>query len=66
MSAVKEIVEAVSHLSKKDLAAFRKWFAEFDAGVWDKQLEKDVSSGKLDRLAEEALKDLKEGRCSNL
>jgi hypothetical protein len=33
---------------------------------WDEQLEKDVQSGKLDHLADQALKDLKEGRCTEL
>ena len=33
-------------------------FAEFDAGLWDRQMEKDISAGRLDALAEEeALED---------
>lgn len=53
-------------LSLKELAAFRAWFAEFDAGVWDRQLEEDIAAGRLDQLAEEALEDLPEGRCTDL
>ncbi|MBE9107359.1 hypothetical protein IQ229_21230, partial [Nostoc cf. edaphicum LEGE 07299] len=34
---------AISQLSSEDLAAFRAWFAEFDAAAWDKQIEKDVT-----------------------
>jgi len=48
------------------LAAFRAWFAEFDAAVWDKQFEEDVAAGRLDQLAEEALRDLREERCTDL
>ncbi|MEH1802603.1 MAG: hypothetical protein V7K64_02040 [Nostoc sp.] len=57
---------AVSLLSPEDLAAFRTWFAEFDAAAWDKQIEKDVAAGRLDALAQKALKHLREGRCTDL
>jgi hypothetical protein len=66
MSTVREIEEAIRRLRPADLAAFRAWFAEFDAEVWDRELEQDVAAGRLDHLAEEALRDLREGRCTDL
>ena len=36
--SVQELEAAVSRLSSEDLAVFRKWFIEFDADAWDKQL----------------------------
>jgi hypothetical protein len=63
MSDLQEIERAVSQLSSEDLAVFRNWFAEFDAEVWDQQFETDVKAGRLDKLAEKALKDLRSGRC---
>ncbi len=66
MSTVHDIEEAVSHLTPEDFAAFRMWFAEFDAALWDRQLEGDVARGRLDQLAEEALQDLREGHCTDL
>ncbi|HWX39598.1 MAG TPA: hypothetical protein VN345_00485 [Blastocatellia bacterium] len=66
MSTVLDIEDAVRQLSPEDLAAFREWFVEFDAALWDRQLEQDVAAGKLDRLAEEALRDMREGRCTDL
>ncbi|MDZ7992896.1 MAG: hypothetical protein RM022_024035 [Nostoc sp. EfeVER01] len=66
MSTLKEVELAISQLSPEDLAAFRAWFAEFDAAAWDKQIEKDVAAGRLDALAEKALKHLREGRCTDL
>ena len=66
MSTVQEGQEAVSQLPQEDLAAFRVWFAEFDAILWDRQLEACVAAGRLDPLAEEALNDLREGRCTDL
>src|SRR5450759_5796928 len=64
MSSVNEIEEAVLRLSVAELAAFRAWFAEFDAEAWDRRIEDDVASGRLDALADEALEDLRAGRCT--
>ena len=66
MSSVKEIESAISKLSSEELSKFRAWFTEFDAAAWDKQFEQDATSGRLDGLAEEALRDLREGRCTEL
>ena len=62
MSSVEEIERAVSQLDRDQLAAFRRWFLEFDAEVWDRQFEEDVKAGRLDELGEEALTELREGR----
>jgi hypothetical protein len=66
MTTIKEIEEAVAKLPKPDLDEFRSWFEKFDAELWDKQFEEDVQSGKLDQLADQALKDFEEGRCTKL
>ena len=66
MSSVKDIESAVARLSPKELANFRSWFARFDAEAWDRQFETDVSAGRLDKLGDEALRDLDEGRCTDL
>ena len=54
MNTFHEIEDAVRNLSPDELGAFRRWFAEFDAGVWDRQFDADVAAGRLDKLAEEA------------
>jgi hypothetical protein len=66
MSTVQEIQEAVTPLPQEDPAALRARFAEFDAILWGRQLEGDVAAGRLDQLAEGALQDLREGRCTDL
>jgi hypothetical protein len=66
MNNLKDVEHAVSQLSLEELAAFRAWFAEFDAEIWDRQFEEDVAAGRLDTLAEKALRHLREGRCTNL
>jgi hypothetical protein len=66
MSSVKEIETAVARLSRQELSAFRSWFADFDAEAWDRQFENDATAGRLDDLADEALRDLDAGRCTDL
>lgn len=66
MSSVHEIEAAVRKLSDLELSAFRDWFTKFDAAAWDKQFEKDVAAGRLNGLADEAILDLREGRCRDL
>jgi hypothetical protein len=66
MTTIREIEEAIRCLSPSDLVSLRSWFAEFDAGVWDRQLEADVASGRLDKFADEALEDFRQGRSTPL
>jgi hypothetical protein len=56
---VKALEDAVRALAPPDLAEFRRWFAEFDSAAWDRQIEADVASGKLDALLSEAIEDLR-------
>jgi hypothetical protein len=66
VSSLREIEDAVSKLSRQELLAFRDWFSGFDAVAWDRQFEEDVAGGHLDALADEAIQDLREGRCKDL
>jgi hypothetical protein len=66
MSKVENIEQEVQSLKPSELAAFRRWFAEFDAQAWDGQIEEDVRKGKLDKLAEEALAAHRAGKSKEL
>jgi len=66
MTTVAENSGAVKRLPKKDLTRFRKWFAEFDARVWDEQLASDVAAGRLDALVREATRDHRAGRTTDV
>ncbi|HSU66039.1 MAG TPA: hypothetical protein VLJ39_04175 [Tepidisphaeraceae bacterium] len=66
MSNLAEIERAVRELPPEELAKFRNWFSSFDAAVWDRQIEEDVAAGRLDALADEALRDADAGRCTDL
>ncbi len=62
MTKVEKLEREIATLSDKELNEFRRWYAEFDAAAWDRQIEADVESGALDQLAEEALADHRAGR----
>jgi len=62
-----EIIEGqITELSPEELAQLREWLAGFDAEVWDRQFEADVKAGKLDGLADRALRDHLAGRSTKL
>jgi hypothetical protein len=63
---VKDIELAVTGLSPSDLGEFAVWFEEYQAHLWDCQIERDVRSGKLDALIRKAEEDFASGRCRPL
>lgn len=66
MSKVDQIEEQVTELNRDELRSFRDWFVQFDAQIWDQQIEDDANSAKLLSLAERALKDHKASRRSTI
>jgi hypothetical protein len=66
MNKVENIEKQIQELSSEELAEFREWFAQFDAEAWDQQLQADVKAGKLDALAESALRAHAAGRSTKL
>jgi hypothetical protein len=66
MTTIAEIEQAVRQLTRAELAAFRAWFDQFDTEAWDRQFEEDAREGRLDALANEAINDLRSGRCTDL
>ena len=61
MGDVKSIESAIEALPPQQLAELRRWFADFDGMNWDRQIESDAASGKLDSLAAEAHADFNAG-----
>ncbi len=64
--SVEELEAVIARLSPADLSAFAEWFEEFMAEAWDKQIESDAKSGKLDRAGRQADQDFEAGRCRPL
>jgi hypothetical protein len=53
-------------LPPEELRQFRAWFQQFDADAWDQQIEDDAKAGRLDRLADQAIEQFRQGRCTEL
>ena len=51
--SVNEIEIAITQLSSKDLTDLIRWFEDFRAQMWDKQIEQDLETGRLDALLAE-------------
>jgi hypothetical protein len=66
MSELEELEKRIRNLPPEELAKFRAWFVEFDHVMWDRQIESDAKSGKLDRLMNEALADYKAGKARKI
>jgi hypothetical protein len=62
VSKVERIENEIQGLSAKELAEFRAWFLAFDWVAWDRRLERDIQTGKLDGLADEALREHAAGK----
>ena len=66
MGDVEKIEQEVRALSPEELAQLPAWFLEHDWADWDRQLERDVRAGKLDQLADKALRDHAAGKTTPL
>lgn len=66
MTRVQRLEQEIKELNPGELAAFRKWFQEYDAAEWDRQIEEDALAGKFDNLAEKALADHHAGRTKEI
>ena len=66
MGKLQDIERQIEALSPKELADFRAWFVEFDWAAWDRELAADVEGGKLDKLAQQALRDHAAGKTTPL
>jgi hypothetical protein len=49
-----DVETAVEQLTEEEYDEFRRWFLQRDWEVWDRQIEADAASGKLDFLVREA------------
>lgn len=62
MSAIEKIEAEIAKLSLEEVAELTRWLNEYDAAIWDKEIEQDATSGRLDKLVQEAKADYRAGR----
>lgn len=64
--SVEELELVVSGLTADELALFAKWFDEFRAEQWDRQIKADILAGKLDAAGRRADDEFESGLCTPL
>jgi predicted esterase len=66
MAKVQDIQAAIESLPEAEYAHLRRWFSERDWVKWDRQIEVDAASGKLDSLVNEAIEEKRKGKLKAL
>jgi hypothetical protein len=66
MTTVEDIEKAIATLEPGEFDRLRAWFEEFQAMRFDERIERDAKSGKLDRIADQAVSNHREGRSREL
>jgi hypothetical protein len=61
MTRLEQIEKIVRDLPPEEFDAFARWFEELSADRWDRRIESDSASGKLDALADAALAAFRKG-----
>ena len=62
MTKLEAIEDEIKRLSPEELAQLREWLLERDAEEWDREIERDATSGKLDKLFEKSIADHRAGK----
>ena len=58
---VAEIESAIAQLPARDFAELMSWLEEFHQRAWDRQIENDLASGRLDSVIAEAEAEYHQG-----
>ena len=66
MSTVEEIKAAVEKLSFEEKAEFARWFHGWKDDAWDRQMARDIATGKLAKLLADTDADVDAGRLREL
>jgi hypothetical protein len=59
--SVKEIERAITQLPSNEITELVAWLEDYHHQIWDKQIENDLDSGRLDSLIGEAEKEYEAG-----
>lgn len=65
MTTLPEIEAAIKKLPEGDVWQLSVWLQEYLDEMWDRQIEADLASGKLDKLIAKAEADIAANRVKN-
>jgi hypothetical protein len=57
VSTVQDIKRSIEQLPEDDFWKLSEWLIQRHADQWDQQIEEDIRAGKLNKFAEEALRE---------
>jgi hypothetical protein len=63
---VEELESAIQNLPANEFKQLAAWFAEYQAERWDRQIEADQRSGRLDHVIKRVRDDIAAGRSKPL
>ena len=66
MTKLEQITKSVETLSDEEIKAFSAWFDELRWQRWDRQIEEDSKSGKLDKLLDSVRAEIAAGKTTPL
>ncbi|NET54804.1 MAG: hypothetical protein F6K47_00915 [Symploca sp. SIO2E6] len=66
MTNLPEIETAIKQLPESDVRQLSVWLQEYLDQMWDRQIEADLASGKLDKLLAKAEADIAANQVRNL
>jgi hypothetical protein len=66
MNTLPEIEAAIKQLPENDIRHLAAWLEEYLEQMWDKQIETDLVSGKLDKLIAKAEADIAANRVKDI
>lgn len=66
MTTLPEVEAAIKKLPEGDVRQLSVWLQEYLDEVWDRQIEADLASGKLDKLIAKAEVDIAANRVRSL
>ncbi|BAZ10543.1 hypothetical protein NIES4071_23660 [Calothrix sp. NIES-4071] len=66
MGTLPEIEAAIKQLPENDVRQLASWLENYLEQMWDKQIETDLASGKLDKLIAKAEADITANRVRDI
>jgi hypothetical protein len=66
MTTLTEIEAAIAQLPEQDARQLAEWLEEYLDEMWDRQIEQDLTSGKLDSLISKAEADIASNQVRDL
>lgn len=62
MTKLEKIEQEIASLDPTDVRKLAEWLAAYQADLWDRQIEEDAKSGRLDKFTETARIEIASGK----